>query len=227
VDTERWSAALWPFVHSRLPAAPATVIEIGCGPAGGFVPALRASGYDATGIDPNAPEAEGYHRLAFEGYAPPRLADAILASRSLHHVGDVGEILARAAGALVPSGVIVVAEWVWEQFDEDTARWCFARLGEPGADERDWLRRRRDGWRASGLGWDAYFIDWAAQHGLHRGEQVLRELDARFEPVVCTRGPYFFADLGAISEREEQAAIDAGEIRATGLRYAGRLGPVS
>jgi 2-polyprenyl-3-methyl-5-hydroxy-6-metoxy-1,4-benzoquinol methylase len=39
-----------------LPAPPARVLEIGCGPLGGFVPMLRASGYDATGVDPRAPE---------------------------------------------------------------------------------------------------------------------------------------------------------------------------
>ena len=35
-----WLKATWPFVHGQLPAAPAAVLEIGCGPLGGFVPAL-------------------------------------------------------------------------------------------------------------------------------------------------------------------------------------------
>jgi len=28
------------------------MVEVGCGPLGGFVPMLRADGYDAVGIDP-------------------------------------------------------------------------------------------------------------------------------------------------------------------------------
>ena len=51
---ERWLATLWPLVRTRLPAAPARVVEVGCGPLGGFVPMLRADGYDALGIDPPA-----------------------------------------------------------------------------------------------------------------------------------------------------------------------------
>jgi hypothetical protein len=52
---ERWLATLWPLVRGRLPAPPARVVEIGCGPLGGFVPMLRANGYDAVGIDPRHP----------------------------------------------------------------------------------------------------------------------------------------------------------------------------
>ena len=62
-----------------------------------------------------------------------------------------------------------------------------------------------------------------AATGCSAASWILAELDARFEREACTRGPYFFADLAALSEPEEQAAIDAGEIRATGIRYAGRL----
>ena len=48
----RWLDTLWPLIRARLPAAPARVVEVGCGSLGGFVPMLRADGYDAVGIDP-------------------------------------------------------------------------------------------------------------------------------------------------------------------------------
>jgi hypothetical protein len=41
---ERWLAANWPFVRGSLPAAPARVVEVGCGPLGGFVPMMEAVG---------------------------------------------------------------------------------------------------------------------------------------------------------------------------------------
>jgi hypothetical protein len=41
--------------------------------------------------------------------------------------------------------------------------------------------------------------------------------------LSCGYGPYFFSDLGGTSEGDEQAAIDAGQIRATGIRYTGTL----
>ena len=61
---------MWPFVRGWLPAPPAAVVEIGCGPLGGFVPMLRSAGFDASGVDPEAPEGPWYHRAAFERYEP-------------------------------------------------------------------------------------------------------------------------------------------------------------
>jgi SAM-dependent methyltransferase len=220
---ESWLAPMRPFVLGWLPPVPASVIEIGCGPAGGFVPALRELGYEAVGVDRNAPDGRDFEHTDFEQYQPSRPVDAIVASRSLHHVGDVEHVLDRAVLALRPGGTIVVAEWAWERFDEDTARWCFARLDPSPAEEPGWLRRRRDGWLASGATWPAYFEAWAGQHGLQPSDHVLAALDARFAPILCDYAPYFFADLGVGSEQDEQSAIDAGEIRATGIRYAGTL----
>ena len=220
---ESWLGPLRPFVHARLPPAPASVIEIGCGPAGGFVPALRELGYEAVGVDRNAPDGSDFEHTDFEQYEPLRPVDAIVASRSLHHVADVDDVLDRAVLALRPGGTIVVAEWAWERFDEATARWCFARLHPSPANEPGWLERRREGWLTSGETWPAYFEKWAEGHGLHRSDQILAGLDARFERTLCSYAPYFFADLAVGSERDEQAAIDAGEIRATGIRYAGTL----
>lgn len=220
---ERWLGPLRPFVLSRLPPAPASVIEIGCGTVGGFVPELRQSGYEAVGVDRDAPDGPDYQRVDFEDYAPSRPVDAILASRSLHHVRDVDEVLDGVTAALRPGGVIVVLEWAWERFDESTARWCFARLEPSPPEDPGWLQRRRDGWLASGEAWQAYFEGWAEEHGLQRSDRVLAGLDARFERMSSEYAPYFFADLAGGSEAAEQAAIDAGEIRATGIRYAGRL----
>jgi hypothetical protein len=51
---ERWLAELWPVVRDWMPAQPGPVLQIGCGPLGGFVPMLRALGYNAVGVDPRA-----------------------------------------------------------------------------------------------------------------------------------------------------------------------------
>jgi SAM-dependent methyltransferase len=221
---ERWLAAAWSFVQTQLPSAPATVLEIGCGPLGGFVPRLLRGGYDAVGVDPEAPQASGYHRVEFEQYELPQPVDCVVASTSLHHVADLDEVLDRVETTLVPGGVLVVAEWAWERVDEATARWCFERLAPPAPPaESGWVHRRRDEWAASGQPWDAYCRSWATAEGLHTGRQIVRGLDARFERRLCVSGPYFFADLAGTTEADEQAAIDAGRIQATGIRYAGRV----
>jgi SAM-dependent methyltransferase len=220
---ERWLTALSPFVRAQLPAPPARVLELGCGPLGGFVPALLADGYDATGIDRNAPDGDGYRQSDFEGTALGEAAGAVIASRSLHHVGDVGEVLDRVAASLLPGGLVIVAEWQWERFDERSARWCFDRLAAPEGDDPGWLQRRRGDWLASGVRWDEYFAAWAGGHGLHRAADIVAALDARFERVLCEEAPYFYADIDGVDEHDEQAAIDGGEISATGVRYVGAL----
>ena len=217
---ERWLATLWPSVRAPLPAPPAHVLEIGCGPLGGFVPMLRAGGYAATGIDPEAPEGVDFRRVGFEGYLPSRPADAIIACTSLHHVADLGRVLDLANAALVPAGVLVVVEWARERFDEVTAGWCFARLPASG-EERGWLNDRYEQWQASDQSWDACFRSWADGEGLHSGEDILRALQARFETRELSYGAYFFADLSDTTEADELAAIDAGQIQANRIQYHG------
>src|SRR6201981_3414838 len=217
---ERWLAALWPSVRAPLPAPPARVLEIGCGPLGGFVLMLRADGYEATGIDPEAPEGTDFRRGGFEDYRPARPADAIIACTSLHHMADLDCVVDLAAAALVPAGVLVVVEWARERFDEATAGGCFARLPRPGG-EGGWLNDRYEQWQASGQSWDVYFRSWADGEGLHSGEDILRALQARFETRELSYGAYFFPDLSGTSEAGELAAIDAAKIQANRIQYHG------
>jgi SAM-dependent methyltransferase len=220
---DRWLAAVWPFVRGQLPPAPATVLEVGCGRLGGFVPALLDGGYDAVGVDPEAPEGPSYRRLEFERYDPRWPMESAVASVSLHHVADLDEVLDRLEALLVPGGVLVVVEWAWERFDEATARWAFDRLAPPAPDaEPGWLHRHQDRWAASGQPWAGYCRGWAGEEGLHRGREIVRGLDARFDRQRYAEGPYLFSDLADTSEAEEQAAIDAGRIQATGIRYVAR-----
>jgi hypothetical protein len=218
---ERWLAALWPLVRAWLPAPAAAVVEIGCGPLGGFVPMMRAAGYAAAGVDPEAPDGPCYRRIEFERYDPPGPVQAMVACASLHHVADVGEVLDLAAGGLAAGGPLVVVEWARERFDEATARWCFDRLPQPPGDH-SWLQHRHDQWRASGLLWDEYCRTWAQEEGLHAGQDIVLELDARFDRQLLTCGPYFFPGLAGISEDDEQTAIDARQIRANRITYVGR-----
>jgi SAM-dependent methyltransferase len=221
---ELWLSYGWSFIRAALPGPPAEVLEIGCGPLGGFVPALLRDGYAATGVDPDAPEGPAYRQAEFESYDPPGPVDAVVASTSLHHVADLDLVLDRMAAALKPGGAAAVIEWASESFDEATARWCFARLptadpsGEPG-----WLQRHQDQWAASGLAWDAYIGGWLTEEGLHPGGKIIDALGARFARRSCTSCPYFFPDLAGVTEADEQAAIDGGQIRAGGIRYAGVL----
>jgi SAM-dependent methyltransferase len=147
----------------------------------------------------------------------------VVACTSLHHVADLDRVLGCIREVLAPGGRLVVVEWARARFDEATARWCFARVAPvTDAAEPGWLYRHRDRWTDSGLPWQEYLRSWAAEEGLHTGEQILAGLDARFHRRLCTVGPYFFADLAGITQAEEQAAVDTGSIQANGIRYVGQ-----
>jgi SAM-dependent methyltransferase len=217
---ERWLEAMWPVVRARLPAPPARVLEVGCGRLGGFVPVLLSNGYEAVGVDREAPDGADYRGVDFEELEPRGDVDAVLASRSLHHVGDAGEVVDHVARALAPGGTLVVIEWNWEAFDEPTAEWCFQRLRP---EDEGWLQRQRERWIGSGRPWGVAMREWAEGEHLHPVDALVRLLDERFRREHLAEGPYFFTELAEVSEADELEAIQAGQIRATRVDYVGIL----
>lgn len=218
---QRRLSALWPKVRGALPPPPATIVELGCGRLGGFVPTLQDDGYRPLGVDPVAPEGSSYIRAEFEASDLPVRVDAFVACTSLHHVAEPAVVLDKIANSLTAGGLVVVVEWDWESFDEATARWCFEQLGSE--EPEDFLHCQRERWMASGQSWERYLRSWAEQHGLHPAATLLRELDRRFERLDCRRGAYFFPHLPNATEADELHAIDTGRIRAVRIDYVARL----
>lgn len=71
-------------------------------------------------------------------------------------------------------------------------------------------------WNASGHDWSSYIGAWPLQERMHAGREIIGALGTRFQTRFLSEGPYFFSDLGNVSEAAEQVAIDAGHIQATG-----------
>lgn len=218
---ESWLEVLWPSVLGALPPPPATVVEVGCGRHGGFVPALLQDGYHALGIDPVAPDGASFLRAEFESSELPERVHAIIACTSLHHLADPALAVAKMADGLTPGGILVIVEWDWESFDEPTAQWCFERLDPGGGD--GWLYHQRQHWLDSQQPWEQYMRSWATREHIHSASVLLAELDRRFDRVSSRRGPYFFGDLAGTTEADERRAIGDGRIRPTRIDYVGRL----
>jgi SAM-dependent methyltransferase len=223
VDAEtrrRWLAAQWSFISTALPPAPARLLEIGCGAAGGIVPAALSAGYEALGVDPQAPDAPAYRQLPLEQFSPTSAFDAVVSVQALHHLPDLHHAFERVDSMLTDDAALVIVEWAWERIDEATARWLFAHLPADGGS--GWAGERRDSWRASGHPWDEYRDQWAREHALHTWHAVETALTARFDTVSQAAVPSLFGDVAEISEAIERAAISAGEIAATGVHWVGR-----
>ena len=213
-------AAVWPWVRTQLAPTTGPVLEVGCGPIGGFVPALLAAGRSAVGVDPLAPGGPEYRQATVEEVAPDGSFGAVIACASLHHVRDLPALADHLAGVLRPGGRAVVVEWAWERIDAATVQWCFDRL--PDGAQDSWLSRQRAAWQESGLVWDEYVRRWAAAEDLQPGAQVARALGNRFRTLSEEDVPYFHPYL-TVDEDAERAAAAAGLIQLAGIRWVGEL----
>ncbi|MEY2514119.1 MAG: hypothetical protein QOJ89_1477 [bacterium] len=121
------------FVRAALPAAPASVLEIGAG-SGELAGELRDGGYDVTAIDPAAQDGSGVQPI---GLLDVRGSfDAAVAVVSLHHVEPLRESCAHLATLVRPGGVLVVDEFDVARFDERAAGWWLAQRRAAGGEEQ-------------------------------------------------------------------------------------------
>jgi SAM-dependent methyltransferase len=199
---------LFEFVAAYLPPAPARVLEVGCG-RGDLARAIARAGHRVVAIDPDAPPGDVFQATTLEAFADPDRFDAVVASLALHHIPDLAAALDKIASLLRPGGRLIVNEHAFDRLDGPTARWYLAARAAAGRDAPGSL--------------DDCLREWRADHaGLHGYAAMREELDRRFTLRFFTWTPYLYGELAdGVSEREERALIEAGEIQAMGFRYVG------
>ncbi|MDQ6822846.1 MAG: class I SAM-dependent methyltransferase [Actinomycetota bacterium] len=110
------------FFERWLPDAPARVLEVGCGD-GWLTRYLISAGFEATGIDPDAPDGEPFQRITVEEFRPPQPFDAAIAVCSLHHVADPVRAVVSLHALIRSGGRLVLFEFAVEHLDEAARRW--------------------------------------------------------------------------------------------------------
>jgi SAM-dependent methyltransferase len=195
------------FVEAHLPPPPARVLEVGCG-RGDLARAVANSGYEVVAIDPDAPAGELFQAVSLEEFAADQTFDAVVASRSLHHIPDLPGSVEKIAGLLRPGGRFILDEHACDRLDERTARW--------------YLERRAASHPHAPSSLEACLAEWESDHAdLHGYEAMRMELDRRFTERFFAWTPYLHGELTAVHEEEERALIEAGGIEAMGFRYVG------
>ena len=170
---------------------------MGCGD-GALAHALAGLGHRLTAIDPRAPSGDIFRAVTLADFEEPEPFDAVVASRSLHHIEDLGAAVGKLERLLRTGGVLILDEHAFDRLDEPTARWFAERGGDV------------DHWRED-------------HAGLHGSAAMRRELDRHFAERHFEWGPYLHSELGAaVDAEEERALIEAGAIRAMSFRYVGQ-----
>ena len=195
------------FVTAQLPPAPSDVLEVGCGD-GRLARALDDLGHRVVAIDPAAPEGAIFQSVSLEEFAAPARFDAVVASRSLHHIHDLAAAVSKLQRLLAPGGRLIIIEHAFDRLDEPTAGWFLEK------------RRAKSPHAPSSL--QACLAEWEGDHaGLHHYTAMRRELDRRFTERWFAWTPTLYLELGEELEQEERSLIAAGSIQATGFLYVG------
>jgi SAM-dependent methyltransferase len=118
------------MLAEMLPAAPATVCEVGAG-RGALAAALVVAGYDVTALEPD-PVGAAAARLRGVRVVEQGLLehdggpyDVVLFTRSLHHIDPLAGAVDRALDLLAPGGRLVLEEFARDRADRLAAGFLY------------------------------------------------------------------------------------------------------
>jgi 2-polyprenyl-3-methyl-5-hydroxy-6-metoxy-1,4-benzoquinol methylase len=200
------------FVKRFLPSAGGRVLEVGCG-TGELAASLANDGYAVLAIDSEPDSIAAALRLGVEA----RVAtwpdfnggqfDAVLFTRSLHHIHPLDESVERAAKSLAEGGCIIVEDFAYDSVDEKTLRWFRSAIrlleaagllivGDELLEKILSNTETLDAWRQN------------HENELHTVGEMDAQLQEIFSRVIRENAPYYFRYIaGAIAPTEKRDGI--------------------
>lgn len=224
------------FIRRSLPPVGRRLLEIGCG-SGELAATLLQDGFSIIAIDCDAESIDAAQQSGVDArtavwpdFDQGRF-DAVLFTRSLHHIHPLNEAVQRADDSLVTGGRSIVDDFAYESADENSLEWfghVIDRLDRVGVliAGDDFLRGLRS--KAATL------KAWRENHQshLHTAAAMLAEIRRVFGEVRCEKAPYYFRYLSRaivpIADRqkilrdlaeEEAVLIARGMVPALGRRF--------
>ena len=205
------------FVRSHV--APCRLLEIGCG-NGEVAAQLQRAGYELTAIDEDEEaikEAQRKGVKAIKASWPnytPQNAEAILFTRSLHHIPNTDAAIAHAAKH---AKVVLVEDFAYEVCAPELIEWFANESG--GAAEESFAKRL-----ASAKDRQAFWHQ-EHDHNLATAKEMEAAMRTHFPSVEVTYVPYLFRYLGdadqATIQRLQRGEMEFGT-KPLGRRYVGR-----
>jgi cyclopropane fatty-acyl-phospholipid synthase-like methyltransferase len=224
------------FVQANLSPGSKRLLEVGCG-KGELARELQNLGYQIIALDADPNAVEQTRALGIEARqatwpdfeeAP---FDAILFTRSLHHIPPLAAALEKARSLLGPGGKIIIEDFAYEEIDRKTSEWLYglALVLKSGG-----LLETNEGFVKAFLENGGNFEFWHhfRSHDLHPGATIEKALQEGFSHLTAektlTLYRYFLGNLpqddrgyalaGSLFEAEQRLG-EAGGIELIGRRF--------
>lgn len=217
------TAATVSYITAHVPRA-ASLIEVGCG-EGHVALALAERGYRVRAIDPD-PEVVAKAR---ERGVPATLAtwpdfdadsvDAVVFSRSLHHIHDLEPAVRRARELLRPDGLLLVEDFAYDEIDQATVDWFLEVIRSERA--KSLLNPHEDEFIADLLSAPRPLSTWQENHDhdLHSLPAMADAITRQFERLTTVSAPYLFRYLVPALPESEAAAALVEEVRRSEAKH--------
>jgi ubiquinone/menaquinone biosynthesis C-methylase UbiE len=245
------------FVKSMLPHPAQTILEVGCG-NGYLCLELARDGHEVLGIDVSPdiievaelslaahPQPPGFGSLRYlctdvnTWQAPEASFDCVIFNRSLHHLPELQQTMAKVQRLLKQGGRIICQDYAFDRFDERTACWLYQMQrvlflsgrydADPATlpDESASIEALRTAW-----------LTRATEHHLNRYGEMMSVLHGICHEHLFAWVPYLFVYIGngirqvapeqerellTFLKRMEQYLIEHEAIHAVGFRFVGSV----
>ncbi|MBI3408398.1 MAG: class I SAM-dependent methyltransferase [Planctomycetes bacterium] len=196
------------FLRAQLRTPPARILEVGCGD-GDLAARIQELGYQVVAVDCSdtaVAKARGRGVDATVASWPDfadGLFDALLFTRSLHHIHPLPRAVARAKEMLHPHGLVLVEDFAAYEIDALSAQWVYQALAL--LDAGGHLRRNADTFAEKVLRAEGAISLWHAahEHGLHTAAAMDTCLRDYFAEVCPSKAPYLYRYMCTLLEESQ------------------------
>ena len=187
------------FIQQELPVHAHRVLEVGCG-SGELAAGLLHDGVSVVAIDSDRDCVAAARQLGVDARnaAWPDFDegqfDAVLFTRSLHHIHPLNEAVERAGHCLLIGGRLIVEDFAYEMVDEKTLRWFGDAIGRLETAD---LLVQCDNFLNAVRSRTETLEAWRKNHesDLHTATDIFAEIRRAFGTVRRDDIPYYFRYL--------------------------------